>query len=154
MKNILIGLGLLAFILFGGLVVKILFFTPNSIDKSLEMAYEVTDETLDGKNAIYHYEWFKNREGEIESLHKKEVNAQLQLDDFLEMFPDKDNWTRDDKSEYARLRSNVTAVTNMLDSAIEDYNAKSSMVNRNIFKDNLPSNLSRGYYAGKKLRNN
>lgn len=154
MKTAFMGLGILVLLLFGGLGAKLLFFPMNSIEKGVDMAYEVTNETLDGKNAIANYEWFKNREAEIEALHKKEVTAQTQLDEFLEMFPDKENWAREDKTEYSRLRSNVTAVTNMLDSAIEDYNAKSGMVNKSIFKDNLPSNLTRGYYAGKALRNN
>jgi hypothetical protein len=35
--------------------------------------------------------------------------------------------------------------------ALEDYNAKSSMVNRAIFKDNLPSNITRAFYAGQQL---
>ena len=36
---------------------------------------------------------------------------------------------------------------------MEDYNAKASMENRAIFKDNLPSNISRAFYAGMNLLN-
>lgn len=152
-KTTIIGLLLLLVLIFGGFLMKLLLFTPTSIDQSIDMAYEVNKETLDGQNAIYTYEWFKNREGEINALYKKEDRAQQELDEFLELFPDQEKWTRDDKTEYSRLRSNLTAVGNMLDSAIETYNAESSKVNKAIFKDNLPSNLSRGYYAGKQLRN-
>lgn len=153
MREALVIIGIIAILAFGGIFMKVVFFPANTVDKSVDMAYEVTNETLDGKNAIATYEWFKDREGEIASLYKKEENAQEQLDAFLEMFPDKENWTREDKNEYSRLSTNVTAVKNMLDNAIEDYNAEASKSNKAIFKDNLPSNITRAFYAGQDLTN-
>lgn len=153
MKNILLVILLLVVLSFGGLLLKIVFFPANTIHKSIDTAYGVVDNTMTAENAIYNYEWFKKREGEIKALYKKEERAKQELDDFLEIFPDQEKWNRDDKQEYSRLRSNLTATGNMLDTAIEDYNAKSGMVNRAIFKDNLPSNLTRAFYTGQKLTN-
>ena len=151
--SILIVLSVIAVLLFG-ILLRFLLFVPNNITRSVDMAYEVTDKTLTADNAIHNYEWFKKREGEIAALYKQEERAKLELEDFMELFPNQDSWKKSEREEYSRLRSNITAVGNVLDNAIEEYNARSGMANREIFKDNLPASLTRAYYAGKNLRDN
>lgn len=131
---------------------KAVFFPVHTIDQSIDTAYEVVDKTLDGENAIYNYEWFKQQEAYIRECYKNEEIAKEEYDLFLSMLPeDRNEWTREDKQEEASLRNSYYALQKLTNKAIEDYNAKSSMVNRAIFKDNLPSNITRAWIAGAKL---
>ena len=133
---------------------KIILFPVDTIDKSIDMAYEVTNKTLTAENAIYNYEWFKDQEAHIRTCLKNEEIAKEEYDLYLEMLPeDREKWTREDKQEESSLRNSYYALQKLTNLATEDYNAKSEMVNRNIFNDNLPSNITRAWYAGKKLTN-
>ena len=118
---------------------------------TVDMTFQTTEKILDADKAIYNYEWFKRQEESIKALYEKEEAAKMELDDFLVMFPDKSEWDMFDKQEYSRLRANVTEIEQMTSDAIAEYNAKSNMVSRSIFKDNLPVNISRGFYARRQM---
>jgi len=154
LKVILILIIAIIVLIFGGIFLKVVFFPINSVEKSIDMTYDITDKTLDGENAIYNYEYFKKQEESIEALKNKEDTAKEVIVEFKDMYgKDGTKYDRETKVEYSRLSANVTALKNQLDDAIADYNAKSKMVNKNIFKDNLPTNISRAWYTSKKLRN-
>lgn len=141
-----------AVILVGSIALKAVLFPVNTVNKSIDMAYEVTDEILTAENAIYNYEWFKTQEAHIRECMKNEELAKEEYDYYLSMLPDDhEKWTRDDKREENSLRNSYYALRKLTNEAIEEYNAKSSMVSRNIFKDNLPSNISRAFYTGTEL---
>jgi len=151
-KHWFIIIGIILAVVFGTLGLKMLFQPVDTVIKSVDMTYDVTDELLDADKAIYNYEWFKQQEADIRRLHQQEQNHQTAYDDYLAVLPeDKTDWDWQDKQELSRLRANVTAQQDMVNKAIEDYNASSSMVSRNIFKNNLPSNISRGLDAGSDL---
>lgn len=152
LKVILIWLLVIVILVFGGIAIKVLFFPVHIADKSVDLAYGTTNKTMTAENAIYNYEWFKMQEESIESLYKKEDTAKKQLEEYIKLLPeDKGKWTRDDKNEVSRLQSIVSGIENMTNDAIAEYNAKSNMVNRVIFKDNLPSNIDRAFLSGKIL---
>ena len=154
MKNALLWILIVIVLIFGGLAIKIVFFPVNTVSQSVEMAYEVTNETLTGKNAIENYEWFKEQEAYIRQCVKNEQIAQKEYDEYFAMLPtDRTTWDRDDKQEEGSLRNSIYALQKLTNKAMEDYNAKSSMENRAIFKDNLPSNISRAFYASMDLLN-
>jgi len=154
MKNALLWILVVILLVFGGLAIKIVFFPVNTVSQSVEMAYEVTNETLTGKNAIENYEWFKEQEAYIRQCVKNEQIAQKEYDEYIAMLPaDRTAWDRDDKQEEGSLRNSVYALQKLTNKAMEDYNARSSMENRAIFKDNLPSNITRAFYAGIDLIN-
>lgn len=155
MKNILLGVLIFVLVIFGSLGLKALLFPVATVSKSLDMGYEVVDKTLTGENAIYNYEYFKKQAESIKALRSKETRADGEINEFYELYgKDTALWTRDDKTEHSRLQANLTGVQNMLDDAMADYNAKSQMVNRAIFKDGLPSNLSRAVVDGIQLMSN
>lgn len=107
---------------------------------------------MNGDNAIYNYEWFKEQETYIRQCLKDEEIAKEEWDNFVASLPeDRTQWTSQDKDEEASLRNSYYALQKLTNKAMEDYNARSSMANRAIFKDNLPSNITRAYYAGQKL---
>ena len=145
-KWLLIGLVIaLVPIVFIGL--RALLFPVKGVVKAIDTAYGVLDETMDAEKAIYNYEWFKQTAEDIQALYNKEVNAEGAIDEHTKTMDD----SREDKNELARLRTIKLGLSNMLEDVIAKYNARSKMANRAIFKDNLPSNMSRSWLATIKL---
>lgn len=109
------------------------------------MSGGVQQKTLTSENAIREYEWFKAMEGEIRRAYKDEEVARSSYEDLLNSLGrDRSTWSKEDKNELSYkkqiwdgCRMNVNALT-------EEYNAKSSMANKSIFKNNLPTNIIRG----------
>ena len=126
-----------------GLAIKIVFFPVKALHTGIDMGYDVMEQTLDADNAIYNYEWFLQTAEDIIALNKKEVRAEQSIREFKETADD----SREDKNELARLRAIKTGISNMLDDTMAKYNARSKMANRAIFKDNLPSNMTRSIIA-------
>jgi hypothetical protein len=136
----------------GGIWLKILLFPVHTAIKGVDVAYGVVDKTMTAENAIYNYEWFKQQEAYIRQCYKNEEIAKEEYDGYIKALPaDRSKWTRDDKQEEASLRNSYYALQKLTNKAIEDYNARSSMANRAIFKDNLPSNITRAWIAGYEL---
>ena len=132
-----------------GVALRIACFPINTISKGMGVAEDVRDKTLTGDNAIYNYEWFKMQEASIKQLVEQETRAIATAKNLRESLDtDRSKWDWVDKNEYDRLQQVATGIGMQIDRAMAEYNAKSSMVNRNIFKDNLPTNLSRGFYTG------
>lgn len=135
-----------------GLLAKVVLFPVNTLEQSVDTAYDVVDETMSAENAIYNYEWFIDQEAHIRVCIENEEIAKEEYELYVEMLPlDRTSWTREDKQEESSLRNSYFALQKLTNRAMEDYNAKSEMANRNIFKDNLPSNIDRAWYAGRKL---
>ncbi len=141
---IIIILVLIPVVFFG---LRALLFPVKGVVKAIDTAYGVLDETMDAGFAIYNYEWFKQTAEDIQALHNKEANVEELIKQFIETM---DNSSAD-KTELARLRSIKMGLSNMLEDTMAKYNARSKMANRAIFKDNLPSNMSRSWLATIKL---
>ena len=152
MKTALLWILVIIVLVFGGLTIKIVFFPLNTVEQSVDTAYEVVNETMTGKNAIANYEWFKEQEAYIRQCVTNEQIAQEEYDLYISMLPtDRTTWDRNDKQEEASLRNSLYALQKLTYKAMEDYNSRASMENRAIFKDNLPSNITRAFYAGMNL---
>ena len=152
MKTVLLWILVVTVLVFGGLTIKIVFFPLNTVEQSVDTAYEVVNETMTGKNAIANYEWFKEQEAYIRQCVTNEQIAQEEYDLYISMLPtDRTTWDRNDKQEEASLRNSLYALQKLTYKAMEDYNSRASMENRAIFKDNLPSNITRAFYAGMNL---
>ncbi len=131
---------------------KVLLFPVHTIVQSTDTAYGVVDEVLDPEKAVADYEWFKEQEAHIRVCLKNEEIAKKEYDAFLATLPDdRTVWSADDNQEEASLRNSYYALQKLTNLAMEQYNARASMVSRNIFKDNLPTNISRAWYSGLKL---
>ena len=111
MKNALLWILIVIVLIFGGLAIKIVFFPVDTVSQSIEMAYEVTNETLTGKNAIENYEWFKEQEAYIRQCLKNEIIAQEEYDFYIATLPtDRTTWDRTDKQEESSLRNSKYAL--------------------------------------------
>lgn len=127
------------------LIVAVLSFGGCFVDEGARMANQVGEQTLNGANAVQQYEWFKRTEQNIKARYKQEETARKAIAEFIEMLPtDKSKWSDSDKGEIQRLRMTLDGISMSIDDMVADYNARSNMTNRNIFKENLPTNIFRG----------
>jgi len=132
---VIVGLIVLVGVGFG---IRMLFFPVNTLQKEIEIAYDAQDIVLDADNAIYNYEWFKQRYEDIEATKKKLNNARNAHSQFLSMLPSQRiEWGWEDKDEDGRLRAIVLGLQNHLEQLIADYNARAKMATRNIFENSV-----------------
>jgi hypothetical protein len=132
--------------------VKLILFPVRVVNQNIDTATGIYEKTMDSDNAIYNYEWFKEQEAHIRECLKNEEISKDEWNYFLSQLPgDRTKWSREDKQEESSLRGSYYALQKLTNKAMEDYNAKASMVTRNIFKDNLPSTIDRAWYTGQEL---
>ncbi len=107
-------------------------------DSQVQMNRDVITQTYDADNALYNYHWFKQKAEEIKATDTKAGIALEALNTYAKEWPDKSKWTYIDKEEYNRLNTNYIGLKNYYNDLVADYNAKAKMVDKAIFKDNLP----------------
>lgn len=137
MKYILWLMLALVGISIAGFVIRIVLFPVNTATKLIDTAYDAQDKLLNAENAIYNYEWFKQKKQEIDASKKQLVNARVSYEDFVDSAGLRQNWTFEDKTEDSRLRTVVLGLENNLETQIAEYNARASMATRNIFSDHV-----------------
>ncbi len=133
----LLGIGVVSAIVIG---LSILFFPVQTATNLINTAYDASDQTLNAKNAIYNYEWFKQTKEDIDANKVQLMNAQDSLDSFELSAGARTSWTFEDKTEDSRLRSVVLGLQNQLQTLIADYNAHLKEANRNIFVNSILPN--------------
>ena len=123
-----------------GGVLRIIFFPVNTANKLIDTAYDAQDRVLNADNAIYNYEWFKQKYQDIEATKRQLNSAMANYEAYRASLGVRADWTFEDKTEDARLNSVVLGLKTNLENQIGDYNAKASMATRNIFQNSvLPS---------------
>jgi hypothetical protein len=102
----------------------------------------VLTKTFDADNMIYNYEWFKQQYQDIAAIGVKSDNAAVALKSFEASAGERSTWTFEDKQRDAQLASIALGLANQRASMIADYNARSQMANRSIFKTgDLPAQI-------------
>lgn len=137
MKQSCIVIGIIILLFFGGLGIKLLFFPVNTATKLIDTAYQAQSKTLNADNAIYNYEYFKSQKESIDATNQKLAIARDAVSTFKLEAGDRTLWTFEDKTESARLSAVAQGIESQLKDMIADYNAKSSMANRAMFKDSI-----------------
>ena len=106
----------------GGYLVSKIVLTP----------VHLVEKTFDANNVIYNYEYFKRQYNDINAFSSKirdaESSYQLAVST-AEKFPGFET-----TQNVTRLQSVVLGLKNQRRDMIADYNAKSSMINRSIFR--------------------
>ncbi len=140
-------LGIIILVVFGigaligvGILLKVVFFPVNVLEKEIQTGYDTVNKTLNADNAIYNYEWFKQTYEDINALKNQLINATVLADKFKVEAGDRSKWTFEDKQESARLDSVKLGLQNRLEQVIADYNARAKMSNRNIFQNSILPN--------------
>jgi len=130
----IVGLVVISVVGFGLKIAGIPWYGANKI---VDTNYQIIDKTLTGDNAIYNYEWFKDKKEAIDANYQKISIAQKAVADFEISAGPRKEWTFEDKNEDSRLRSIAQGLEGNTKDMIAEYNARSQMANRNIFKDGL-----------------
>jgi hypothetical protein len=134
--------GLLSMILwFVGLGLGIVGLPFHAATAGLSTANGIIDKTINADNAVYNYEWFKQQAQDIKALEQKTSIAEQSLLSFETSAGTRSDWTFEDKTEDARLRAVAQGIRSQYVSAVANYNARSSMATRDIFKDGLIPNV-------------
>ena len=103
----------------------------------------ILSDTLDRDNVKYNYEWFKQRHEDIDAIDVKIRLAVTDVNQFKEDAGPRKGWKREDRIESSRLRAVSTGLQQQRADLAADYNARSRMVNRAIFKGNdTPERIS------------
>lgn len=139
-------LGIVILIVVLVVVGRILLFPLFVASKIIDAAAGVAEKTLDPDNVIYNYEWFKLKYENYLATENKIKNAKAALETFKVDAGPRDKWSFEDKTESSRLSSIVLGLQNYIEDIVAEYNAKSRMVNRNIFKAGdkvLPERIER-----------
>jgi hypothetical protein len=93
----------------------------------------VAERTLAPDNVIYNYEWFKRQYNEVQAIDVQLAAAEEAKANFEQSAGSRENWKMDDRTEWNRLNSVVLGLRGNRARMVADYNARASMVNRNIF---------------------
>lgn len=107
-------------------------------ESQIQMNQDIIRKTYNADNAIYNYEWFKDRYEAIQAIDTKISNTEESYQIYKENTGDQKNWTFEDKTEIARLQSVVLGLKNHKEDLIAEYNSRAKQANRNIFQDRLP----------------
>lgn len=128
----IIGLIVLVFVLIivGRLVIFPLWFASKMIDTTTG----IIDRTLDPDFALQNYEWFKLRYESVQATDKKILNAKSTIEQFKSDAGPRTEWSFEDKNESSRLNAVLLGLKNHRADLVAEYNAKSRMMNRKIFK--------------------
>ncbi len=133
-----VGVILIGILTGAGFALRAVFFPAHVVRQELNTAYDAIEKTINADNAIYNYEWFKQKKEDIDAGKNKLVNARTTYDSFKMSLPtDRIKWGFEDKTEDGRLRTVVLGLENHLEQMIADYNARSRMATRNIFEDHV-----------------
>ena len=91
---------------------------------------------------IGNYEWYAQQVKDIKAIEGQLADAAESAARFKTDSGDPSGWKFDQRGEYARLNSNVTGLAQSRRKLIEDYNAKSGMITRNLWKHpSLPQHI-------------
>lgn len=108
----------------------------------VQQAGRIVTKTLDADNVINNYEWFKRQHQDVAAMDTKISIATDTLKGFETSVGPRDSWKFDDRTEWNRLNAILLGLRGQRASMVAEYNARSQMVNRSIFKTNeLPETL-------------
>ena len=127
-----------------GYGIKYIFFPVRIITNQIDSAGDIIDKTYTAENAIYNYEWFKTQYEKIEANRKQVQNVIDSIAEFKQTYGNEaTSWDYETKQEYNRLNIIKVGLQNQDETLVAEYNARSKMANRAIFKDKLPLNVDR-----------
>lgn len=117
------------------ITVKLIFFPSHVADKAIDTSYKIVDKTLDADNVLQNYEFFKQQYQDYKSLVSSIEMSTKQIEQYkLQLPKDRVQWSEADKNELDRLNIVLLGQKQQLNNIISEYNAKSKMQNRSLFK--------------------
>lgn len=94
----------------------------------------VVERTIAPDNIIANYEWFKRQVQDVKAMDVRLDVSRRTLEQFKGDAGPRERWTFEDKQEYARLSSVVLGLEGQRAGMVAEYNARTEMANRALFK--------------------
>lgn len=102
----------------------------------------VIERTANPDNVIANYEWFKRQYQDVKAIDVRLEVSRKAVSSFETSAGNRSSWTFEDKQESSRLNSIVLGLEGQRASMVSEYNARTQMMNRDIFRtSDLPSEL-------------
>ena len=114
-----------------------------TVTSQIDIAGDIIDKTYDADNAIYNYEWFKQRYEDIQATETKISNTKKNMEEYRDLYGDASEWDWQTKQGYNSLNTVYLGQQNYYEEIVADYNARSKMANREIFKEKLPLHVDK-----------
>lgn len=127
----------------GGWMLKAALLPAKTVTTQIDSAGNIIDQTYDAENAIYNYEWFKQRYEDIQATETKISNTKVNMEDYRDLYGNASEWDWQTKQGYNSLNTVYLGQQNYYEEIVADYNARSNMANREIFKDKLPLHVDK-----------
>lgn len=100
---------------------------------------EVVRDQIDAEKAVQEYEWFRSQYHQIQEQRAIVQNTYEEHEQFHETYGDDPNeWSRQAEKRHGRIHTRLTGNKNHLENLVSEYNARSDMANREMFKCHLP----------------
>lgn len=102
----------------------------------------VVERTFQPDAMIGNYEWFKRQVQDVKAMDARLAASRNAKVSFEESAGGREKWSFEDKQEWGRLNSIILGLENQRAGMVAEYNARSEMANRSLFKTaDLPETL-------------
>lgn len=91
--------------------------------------------------AISSYEWYEQQVKDIKAMDGQIDDAKEEVSHFEKVNGTANGWKWDQREQASRLSDNVTGLKQARRKMVEDYNARASMITRNMWRSNLPQHI-------------
>lgn len=127
----------------GGWALKAALLPAKTVVTQIDSAGNIIDRTYDAESAIYNYEWFKTQYEDIEATERIITNTKAEMNAYRDMYGNASVWDWQTRQDYNSLQGKYLGQQNFYEDLVADYNARSKMANREIFKDKLPLHVDK-----------
>lgn len=139
----IIAVMLLIGVIMGGFALKAVLLPVKTVTTQIDSAGNIIDRTYDADNAIYNYEWFKTQYEDIQATERIIGNTKTEMDAYKELYGNASGWDWQTKQDYNSMSGKYLGQQNYYEDLVAEYNARSKMANREIFKDKLPLHVDK-----------
>lgn len=140
---IIMALILLVALIGGGWALKAMLLPGQTVTTQIDSAGNIIDRTYDADNAIYNYEWFKTQYEDIQATERIIGNTKTEMDAYKVLYGNVSGWDWQTKQDYNSMSGKYLGQQNYYEDLVAEYNARSKMANREIFKDKLPLHVDK-----------
>lgn len=112
------------------------------ITMPMRTATGIAERTFNPDAVIANYEWFKRQVQDVKAIDGRLEAARRARSDFETSAGGRETWKSDDRQEWNRLNSIVLGLEGQRTSMVAEYNARTQMANRDLFRtSDLPETL-------------
>ena len=125
-------------------IMKAAFLPAKTVITQIDSAGNIIDDVYNPTSAVYNYEWFKQRFEDIHATEIQITNTKENMKQYRLLYGENaSEWGWQTRQDYNSLNKIYLGQQNYYESIVAEYNARSKMANREIFKDKLPLHVDK-----------